>query len=281
MRAYIDENDKKNEIRMLFNHPSYASKKIVVLEGRSDVRLFRSILKSDHIKLESMDGKAPLLSVMKDMNTEFPGRIIGICDSDHDRVLENHLEYEGVSVYVTDWHDAEIMMVNSPALLGFIQEYSKPDTYEEAKTKLFESVLDAAYTIGVFRYLNNKEKLKINFKGLNFNDFLSIHVLDVEVNAEVLADSLVERSPSATPVVNKEYLLSFLRGFDKSVCPLQMCCGHDVSNIIAMIYRQGEVSFEKNMDVNKVEISLRLAYQEDFFQETELYEKVSDFCFRH
>lgn len=277
MRSYIDENDKKNEIRMLFNHPFYFDAKLVVVEGRSDIRLFRSVLERESVKLESMDGKAPLLCVMRDMSSEFPGRIVGICDSDHDRLFDKHVEYEDSSVYVTDWHDAEIMMINSPALLGFIQEYSKESSYEESKVNLFESVMKGAYVIGAFRYLNNRDRLNINFKGLNFNAFVSVDRLSVEVDCEALADLLIARSPNLSPVVDKDFLISFLREFGNTVCPLQICCGHDVSNIIAMIYKQGEVSLERNMDINKVEASLRLAYQEVYFQGTELYQKIKRF----
>lgn len=59
-----------------------------------------------------------------------------------------------------------------------------------------------------------------------------------------------------------------------------MCCGHDVTNLIAMVYRQRWASVEVNMDVKKVESALRLAYRDDDFYQTNLFSSVNNYLER-
>ncbi len=84
MRKYIDQVDKKNEIRLLFKHPSYKDKTIIVVEGDSDIKIFRKLIQHANIKIESIDGKKDLVEVMKQLSIEFPEKIFGICDADFD-----------------------------------------------------------------------------------------------------------------------------------------------------------------------------------------------------
>ena len=119
MRQYIDANDKRNEIRLLFRHPSYKDKIIIVVEGNSDIKLFRKLIQDDRIKIESIDGKKDLIKVMKELSVEYPDKILGICDADFDHLIGIAEERRKYSVYVTDNHDIEIMMLLSPAIHSF------------------------------------------------------------------------------------------------------------------------------------------------------------------
>lgn len=278
MRDYIDENDKKNEIRLLFKHPLYKNKVIVVVEGKSDVRLFRSIIESERIKIETIDGKKDLVSIMKVLSVEFPHQILAICDADHDHLLEASNERKEYSVYVTDYHDAEVMMLNSLSLKSFIQEYSSFNNIEYLQSELMNSVLVSSYSIGILRWINTAEELNINFKGLNFNKFISVNKINVTVDIKTLIDELLTRSPSKPSYVTNEFLNGKIEEYNsKQGCDLQVCCGHDITNIISIIYRQKWASLETNMDSKKVESALRVGYQREFFKNTELYENILNF----
>ena len=276
MRNYIDENDKKNEIRLLFKHPLYKGKFIVVVEGRSDVRLFRSVLDNEKIKLETMDGKKQLLNAMKDLIIEFPQNILAICDADHDHLMECAESIKQYSIYVTDQHDAEIMMLNSPALNSFIHEYSSFDNTNALCTSLLGNVFNAAYQIGLLRWVNCKENLNIRFKGLNFNQFIDVDKLDISVDMNFLIDELLKRSSNKSEQVTKEYLGQMASEYEaKKACKMQVCSGHDVTNIIAIVFRQRWASLELNMDQKKVESSLRVGFQKSFFNNTQLFKNIS------
>lgn len=276
MRDYIDENDKKNEIRLLFRHPLYRNKFIIVVEGQSDVRLFRSILENENIKLETMDGKQQLLNAMIDLIAEFPKRILAICDADHDHLLNLSEDRKKYSIYATDHHDAEVMMLNSPALKSFVHEYSSFDNADFIYSNLLDSAFNAAYTIGLLRWINCKEDLNIRFNGLNFNQFIDVEKLDISLNIELLIDVLLIRSGNKLDVVTKDYLMEMLTEYDdKKACKMQVCSGHDITNIIAIVFRQRWASLELNMDKRKVESSLRVAFQKSYFNDTELFKNIS------
>lgn len=272
MRKYIDETDKKNEVRMLFRHPSYAGKVILIVEGGSDVRLFRKLISHRDIKIESVDGKSRLHDVMKELVKEFPSRILGICDADHEHLTAESGRWNEISVLVTDFHDAEMMMISSPALRAFIDEYTKEEYLETLRSSLLDSALQAAYVIGAVRWANQVHHMNINFKGLNYGEFLRPNADRVEVDFGALIRILVNRSASLAEGldVNKVQELTSHHQ-EKGACALQVCCGHDVTNIIAIIYRQNHVSHLANMDFKRVETSLRLAYGVAEFKSTGLF----------
>lgn len=282
MRNYIDENDKENEIRLLFSHPLYQDKIICIVEGNSDVRLFRKLLKHDRLKIESIDGKKELIKAMKGLAIEFPEKILAICDADQDHLTDSANDYKHMSIYVTDYHDAETLMINSPALETFINEYSSHSRVEQLRDELSNKVFEAAYSLGLLRWINHAEKLNLKFKGLNFNEFIDVTNLSISFDLHTLLDTLLIRSSKKHERATKELLISMINAYkDKNACKFQVCCGHDLTNIIAIIYRNKWASLETNMDKNKVESSLRLGYSHDFFARTNLAGQLKEFLSTH
>lgn len=276
MRGYIDENDKKNEIRLLFRHPLYKNKAIVIVEGKSDIRLFRSLLNTQFISLETFDGKTPLLSAMADMISEYPDRLFAICDADYIRLCEECSTYEDNYIFLTDYHDAELMLINSNSLSMYIDEYSSPDMVAFLKSNLFEIVMDAAYPIGIARWLSTKEDLGLRFDGLNFRSFVDIKHSVVSINERDLIDEILRKSTGLKPYVTADYLFDSMRELmDQDKCQLQINCGHDVTKIISMIYQSGWASIERTMDQRKVESALRIGYRTVEFTQTQLYAKLN------
>ena len=278
MRNYIDENHKQNEIRLLFKHPLYEGKIIIVVEGMSDVRLFRGILNGEKVRLETIDGKDNLISAMKKLVNEFPDRILAICDADHDHLTGKANERKKHSIYLTDQHDAEVMMLNSPALASLIDEYSSPDNAKELHCNLLKEAFSAAYPVGLLRWINTDESLGLKFKGLNFIQFIDVNRTSVKVDVDTLIDQLLKRSPNKSAIATKSYLITKLNEYQKKKsCKFQVSAGHDLTNIISMVYRQEWASLEKNMDHKKIESSLRIAYSSDHFKDTALFKNLSQY----
>lgn len=272
MRSYIDENDKKNEIRLLFRHSLYKDKVIIIVEGQSDIRLFRGLLGSENVKLETIDGKRNLVNAMKELTEEFPLRIHAIADSDHDRLTGASAELENYSIYLTDEHDAEVMMLSSPSLGNFISEYSSIENVDTISKNLLSKTFSAAYSIGLIRWINTEEELNLKFRGLNFGQFIDVSKTEIQLDVEVLIQELLKRSTKKSEKATHEFINSKLEEFEaREACKLQVCSGHDLTNIIAMVYRQRWASLDINMDVKKVEASLRLGYQPSFFKDTKLF----------
>lgn len=277
MRNYIDSNDKKNEIRLLFRHPLYRDKAIVIVEGNTDVNLFRSLLNTQHIKLETFDGKSPLLSAMLELKDEYPDKIFAICDADYLNLEGGADLYETNSIFLTDHHDAEIMLLDSCSLKMYIDEYSANDSIEFLRSNLFEMAMEAAYTIGLLRWINHREDLGLRFKGINFRSFIDIKHEEITVNEEELVNEVMRVSANEGLGITNNQLLASIRSMRAhNECQLQVNCGHDVTKIISMVYQKNWASQDTNMSQIKVESALRIGFRVDEFVQTNLYSRLNE-----
>ncbi len=276
MRQYLEPDDIINSIKLLLKHPFYSDKLILVVEGKSDIRFFRSLFNHENIKIESIDGKKQLITSMQNFIESYRNKVLSICDADFDHIERMEDERKLSDIYLTDFHDSEVMMLKSNSLNSFIDEFSQSDKILYLKSNLLKKSFNASKTLGLLRYINFKNDMKINFKKLNFSQFLNIDPLtiDININLEILVDILISRSPKFTS--SKEELLNQYNEYIKNdYDDCQINCGHDLTNIIAYIFRQKEISLETNMDINKVESALRLSYQKDYFKETKLYKNIN------
>lgn len=275
MRRYIDSSSKTNEIRLLLKHPTYKNSLVIILEGSTDIRLFRSLLYSDSVCLESVDGKVDLINVMNDLKEDRNISVIAICDADFDHINNLADERAKSGIYLTDVHDAETMLVNSPSLTSFIDEYSNHDNHAEINGQLKDCVLSVAYEIGLIRLTSFNDKMNLNMKKMNYNNFININKLNVDLNKEQFISDILIRSKSLKSGVDKDLILSRYeeeKQLEHSL--LQVCCGHDIANIVAMLYSQRWVSCVQNINKDKVESALRLAYTIEYFKNTSLYTKI-------
>ncbi|MFV5477354.1 hypothetical protein VXQ12_18605 [Acinetobacter baumannii] len=270
MRQYLESTDVINSIKLLLKHPFYSDKLILVVEGTSDIRFFRSIFDYENIKLESIDGKKNLLLAMEELVNSHKGKIISICDADFDHIEDLEHQRNKFDIYLTDYHDSEVMMLKSGSLFSFIDEYSKDEYLLSLKSELLNNVFNASKALGILRYINYKYNMKLSFKKLNFSQFIKVNLLEVELNVETLVDILISRSSNFSQSKKEifDHYYSFLKN---DYVDEQINCGHDLTNIIACVFRQKEISLETNMDTKKIETALRLAYQKDFFKNTKLY----------
>lgn len=275
MRRYIDSSSKTNEIRLLSNHPTYKRSLVIILEGSTDIRLFRSLLNSDSVCLESVDGKNNLINVMKDLKDDSNISVIAICDADFDHINNLSSDREESNIYLTDVHDSETMLVDSPSLKSFIDEYSNHSNHTEINGQLKESVLSVAQEIGLFRLVNFNDKINLNMKRMNYNNFININKLNIDLDKEQFLSDIINRSKNLKSGIDKEYLFRRYQGERQLDHPvLQVCCGHDIANIVAMLYSQRWISCVQNINKDKVESALRLAYTIEHFKNTDLYSKI-------
>lgn len=272
MRQYLEPIDVVNSIKLLLNHPFYSDKLILVVEGSSDIRFFRSIFDNENIKIESIDGKKNLVFSMGKLVNSHKGKVISICDADFDHIEKLENERNLSDIYLTDYHDSEIMMLKSNSLDSFIDEYSQSDYILSLKSGLLGKIFNASRGIGILRYINFKYDMKLNFKKLNFSQFVKVDLLEIELNIDTLVDILISRSPNFS-FTRIDILSHYNSHLENDYDNEQINCGHDLTNIIACIFRQKEISLETNMEIKKVESALRLAYQKSFFEDTNLYQK--------
>ncbi|MEL4474412.1 DUF4435 domain-containing protein [Shewanella algae] len=275
MRQYLTMSSKRNEIRMLLKHPSYTDKAIVIVEGGSDIRLFRSLLNSERFKIESAEGKIELADIIDNLKADYKSRLAGLRDADHDRIVGNGDEVD--NIILTDLHDAEMMMLSSSSLDNFINEYASNENHDDILERLRESVFDAAYIIGIARLVNEIKGLKLNFKAINISGFVSVNKLSIDIDLDGFVSQLISRSPNADPDLTKEVLINYIEAEEvKKHCRLQVCSGHDVTKLLERVFSQSWVSIDRKLNQSKIESALRLGYTTEMFAQTGVYESLKN-----
>ena len=127
MRQYLEPDDIINSIKLSLKHPFYSDKLILVVEGKSDIRFFRSLFNHENIKIESIDGKKQLITSMQNFIESYRNKVLSICDADFDHIEGMEDERKLSDIYLTDFHDSEVMMLKSNSLNSFIDEFSQSD----------------------------------------------------------------------------------------------------------------------------------------------------------
>lgn len=254
-----DPNAIMNEYKQSVSHPQ--SKKITLyVEGQSDIKLFRNLVNEDIVELIPVEGKKNVINVMRGLCNSYPEKVYAVCDADFDHIngiAHNHISH---GIFVTDYHDIEIMMMYSSAMTKIFNEKSINNS-KYFYDKIFEEVMGVCEIIGRLRFINDINQLKIKFKAMNFNKFIIYRNEILFLEFEVLLSQLIEISTSATCTIEslrQLYEQSLLENYDRK----QLCCGHDCSNALAIYFRESANIQGNNFKKVTIEKELMLAFTE-------------------
>ncbi|EKN5028879.1 TPA: DUF4435 domain-containing protein [Yersinia enterocolitica] len=268
-------DDWVDTIVLVFQHPKYNNKAFFIVEGESDVGFFKGIFSSKELYFDSpCSGKPEVIKAVYRLRGYSHENVYGICDSDFDLVSGKIHDYQGKGLVFTDCHDVEMMLVNSNAFDKFYHEFTRLDiarkinaNSEEVKNNIF----DAAYKIGILKWINYDFDLSLNFKRMRYADFIKVNNFNVVFDYERLIQTILNRSPNFTNGLTKLEIKDKYNEYEsRNESKLHICNGHDFSNILALVYKQ-ELSRDRNMSHDRVESHLRMAYPKEIFYGTCLY----------
>lgn len=168
---------------------------------------------------------------------------------------------------MTDVEDADHVIFDDKDDPVFPRTFSiNPKTHPEAlAVAIREALLKLAYPIGILRLISIQHDLGLKFKSIDHNKVLSSGKLVVDVSSlvkTVLAAGAKSGVTAAT--LNSELIRLAKNNYD----PWQICQGHDLNKLFVLAVRKywgiGKLSVEE------IERNMRLAYEAEFFWETEL-----------
>lgn len=270
-----DLETKLVEIRLSIQHPQNQDKVFVLLEGKTDIKLFRKIFSNDYTDTSSLIGKNKVVEALQTLHNESFTQVIGIKDADFE-----HLENTPIidNLFMTDYHDMEIEMIESNALNAVICEFSSSDEYYRKFLKnLKNNIYDISLEIGYARWHNEREKSKLKFERLNFNKFIEVKKCEINFTMDNFLDSLIQHSTN-TSTSNLELKHGINKLKVMSQDKLQISNGHDLTKLIAMLVSKQDNSDKYNTNQRKIEESLRLSYTINDFKNTELFGKLGDWA---
>jgi Protein of unknown function (DUF4435) len=265
-REDITPESKITELRLDISHPRSKGKVFVLLEGESDIKLYRKLFNNDTCKIETIPGgKIFLEKGLGDLNKIYK-LIIGIRDADF-----LHLERakpQTPNLFLTDYHDYELMMASeSQCHCSVFFERTNINPNDHNST--FEKLLKSIQFLGYFRWYNEIKSLEFNFRGLGINDLFDKNTFTIDDKR--LVQNVINRSHNAKITDVEQIFDAVKQLYDDKYDLRQVCNGHDFMKVMAIICS----SRQKGISEKDVASQFRVAYSQDIFKKTQLFKDTS------
>ncbi len=255
-----------NEARMIRNAEPHVA--IAIVEGPDDRTLFGKFFPREHCRIVVAHGRPHAFQALSILRKDSFRGILVIADADFERII---CAYDSdPDVVLTDQHDAEMMMLCSPALDVLLGEYgndTRISAFTAARGSVLEALLGCAQPIGCARLASVRNGLSLRFEGLKFDSFLCERTLVVDVDdAHRAIQEQSQVGVIARGVFDDPELLPPL---------VELCCGHDVVQVLATALRRllGQNN-PSEVHPFRLERSLRLAYEFAHFKLTQLFAQI-------
>ena len=249
----------------------------LLVEGESDKKFFNNLIDKNSCKIEFIKGKDNVLCAMKQINSQGIKGVVAIVDSDFENILGN--SSEGENIFTTDTHDIETLIVKTDTIDKILNEYSNIERVKssesEWKTLLINKVVNVAAILGALRLVSIKEKLNLDFKNLNYNDFIDYN-LEVDLSLLVRQVTYGSNRKSQITLIMEKLEAEIAKKHDV----WQVSCGHDITNILAMVlssvFGSNSLGNEgaRYIDGTKLESALRVGYNYMRFYTTNIHKKI-------
>jgi hypothetical protein len=265
-RADITTQDKLNELRLDFSNPQSFGKIFILLEGESDVRLYRRLYAHERVKIETVPGGKPQLKEGLRLSSSSV-HLLGICDADFAHLNGESPELE--NLFFTDFHDIEMQMVATEATFRAIMyEFTALEPQEQTATK--EALLTLLRPVSYLRWYNELAGLLINFKEMPLGKLFDPTTL--EVNLSDYCQLGIRRSSQPRTTDIAQILLGAEALHDLTHDNYQLCNGHDFLTILALYFTHQNP--KKSVAEERIASQFRTSYTFGEFATSRLHQQV-------
>ncbi|SKB87219.1 DUF4435 domain-containing protein [Dyadobacter psychrophilus] len=266
IRGFITYQDKLNELRLDLSHPNNRGIAYVLVEGDTDIRLFRKTFDLTKCRVEAVPGGNVKLEECVATLSDKHKLVIGIRDADF-----LHLEeapYEKNNMFLTDFHDMEMSLIYEDDILSsllFENTDMPPSEHSNIRLSIFQIIENVSY----LRLINYKHNAEFSFE-VGFQDLLSFQTNSLDLAK--FFQRILAKSENAR-FLNLDDLLEMIdtekqKGNDY----YQVTNGHDFFKALsAYINQSGEalISGDKVLCITS-----RVTYSLAHFKKTNLYKNV-------
>ncbi|MBC1236355.1 DUF4435 domain-containing protein [Nostoc sp. 2RC] len=271
MRDLLSVDRDANKIRLL---RSTYSGTFVLVEGDSDKTFYNRFVDELACKLIVVSGKPSskqrvieVLEILEKSN--FQG-ILAIVDADFDRLETS--TFSSPNLLRIDTHDLETMLISSPALNKVIAEFGSEEKITKFNLDVRSVLLETGRSVGYLLWISRCSQLNLTFDGIKFSKLIDEKTLQID---ELKLIQELKNKSQAYSLKDEELQQQLKIKKSKNHDPWQVCCGHHLVEILSFGLR-GVLGTNKATDVepNSLERNLRLAYEEIYFFETQLYSDI-------
>ena len=259
----VTYQDKFNELRLDLSHPNNRGICFVLLEGGTDIRLFKKLFNLAHCRVERIPGGNPKLEEAVSELSPMYELVIGIRDADF--INLRAAPYSNPNMFLTDFHDIEMLLVLEDDCMSAIMfEYTKIPKEEHAAVRT--KIVTILENISLLKWLNEIENIKLKFEA-GFQDLISFDTSTIDFNAYFSRVLSKSDNASITDIVIILPKIAHLKAQNPN--PYQLCNGHDFTKTLGQFIKiQGE---EKGIGVDNIESMLRVKYTKENFYTTQLF----------
>ena len=278
MKGYITADDIANDIRM---NRSLHKGVFLIVEGSNDSLALQSFVDQDACHVSVALGKENAIGAARILNGDNFLGFLAIVDADFDCILGNMIEEE--NVLVTDLHDLDCMLLDSPAFDRVLAELGSAERIQIFSKKhgpLVANILaKKAEPLGCMLLVSLKEEFNLTFNELSFSKFIDQDTL--KCNVPSMIQHVLNKSQEYG--LDKEVLKSSITTeLDAGHELWQVVRGHDVVQVLSIALRK-VLAARNASDVTpeKLEQWLRIAYNKDYFRATTLASSIDDWESEH
>jgi hypothetical protein len=244
------------------------------VEGSSDRIFYERFTDKSTCEVIDVPGKPSsklrVIAVLKILEESGFNGILAIVDADFDRLTS--LSHYSSNLFYTDTHDLETMLINSPAFDKVTSEFCSEEKVLKFNQDIKSTVLESGVSIGYLLWFSQREELNLTFHSIVFSKFIDEYTLQVD---ELKLVREVKNKSKAFSLRDEDLLIVLKDSRDSKYDSWQVCCGHDLIEILSLGLRKA-IGSNKHSDVeaSSLERYLRLAYEEGYFLKTQLYTDV-------
>jgi Protein of unknown function (DUF4435) len=251
----------------------------LLVEGNKDYKLYKKFVNKG-IKIKEAWGCENLKRVLDILDEREFYRKIGIVDADFSSILQ--IELKAKDLFVTDYHDIEVMLIKSSALYSIINTFCLRERVEEfcPEEQIYEKIMNLGKEIGLLKLANKVFNLGLVFKPerpegnqLKYKDFISERDLSFIGKEEMIQTAINYSTNRGTKISGKDEIKEKMSLLAQKEYNLEhLVNGHDLTNILFILIKKVLKSRNRMLfDFNSIEDSLILAYEANEFITTQLY----------
>jgi Protein of unknown function (DUF4435) len=264
VKESINPDYYANEVRLRRSTHQGA---FLIVEGSSDAKFYRQQIDAEHCQIVVAQNRDMAIKVLEILQNSPAPDVIAIVDKDFDEL--NGTLPTLPNLFFTDTRDLETLLLRSSALENLLVEFGSEDKLNRFGQNVREILLISGSVIGYLRWVSRQDAMHLKFEGIDFSKFID------DVTLKINETKLIEEVKNKTQKlgVNTAELQERLgKQRNDNHDFWQICCGHDLISILSFGLRRA-IGSKKPQEVTAdiLERSLRLAYEQVYFQKTQLY----------
>ena len=231
MREYLTPDRIADGIHMERDYPGYSLYAFLLVEGSTDERIYKHFIAEDKCQIIVAHSKENAINTLAILEKDHFLGVLAIVDADF-MILEG-MQPSSQNLLLTDIHDLELMMINSPALEKVLLELGSRDKLskleEKHKQDIRSLIMECAMPIGYLRWISLREKLSLKFEALKFDRFIDRE--DLTINVRHMITSVQGHTTGSTrsqrPLLKDDEIHDRMQQLSSDTHdPWHVCCGY-------------------------------------------------------